>query len=68
MPTRTRSAMSEVESSTATLPSEDIVDRLRKRAAAFGVPKVSPISTTGSLLKEAADVIEALREAGGNRG
>lgn len=39
----------------------DIVERLRTRGAAFGVPKVSSISTTGCLLVEAADKIDELR-------
>ena len=39
----------------------DIVERLKKRAAAFGVPKVSSISTTGSLIFEAAEEITKLR-------
>jgi hypothetical protein len=43
-------------------PTDDIVDRLRSRAAAFGVPKVSSISTTGCLLHEAAEEIDRLRK------
>lgn len=40
---------------------DDIVERLRKQAASYGVPKVSRISIVGNILHEAATEIEALR-------
>lgn len=38
----------------------DLVTRLRRRASAFGQPKIT-ISETGRLLSEAADKIDELR-------
>lgn len=39
-----------------------LAKNLRKRAAAFGVPRTSMMSTTGSLLFEAANEIEKLQD------